>query len=234
MALCFSALKVLVVSDIKRDLGYKGSAGHKSWRNICNRLKEARVVEEFLAKVDGKVSEKRKAHITVKYRKQQQHHIDIGKLPACLSPSGFDSREPYDLPFGPIMFNNSQEALLRRKLEKEAVLQKAIDLHSSSSSPVIPVSCQSNSQSPNYQVTEENSSHEASSAGQENKSGSEDSGKKQRCNSPELHKRGLEHILLGKIVAAASPMKSTAENLPTGTDDSFSPTPASTSTIEYP
>nr|GLL21423.1 uncharacterized protein LOC109181966 [Ipomoea trifida] len=50
--------KVLVVSDIKRDLGYKGSAGHKSWRNICNRFKEARVVEEFLAKVDGKVSEK--------------------------------------------------------------------------------------------------------------------------------------------------------------------------------
>ncbi|XP_031117795.1 zinc finger CCCH domain-containing protein 23-like [Ipomoea triloba] len=107
------------------------------------------------------------------------------------------------------MFNNSQEAVLRRKLEKEAVLQKAIDLHSRrlmdlqlmdvknkekynhfqcSSSPVIPVSCQSNSQSPNYQVTEENSSHEASSAGQENKSGSEDSGKKQRCNSPELHK----------------------------------------------
>nr|GMC97399.1 zinc finger CCCH domain-containing protein 22-like isoform X1 [Ipomoea batatas] len=220
MALCFSALKVLVVSDIKRDLGYKGSAGHKSWRNICNRLKEARVVEEFLAKVDGK----RKAHITVKYRKQQQHHIDIGKLPACLSPSGFDSREPYDLPFGPIMFNNSQEALLRRKLEKEAVLQKAIDLHSSRAT----LSHQT------INIETENSSHEASSAGQENKSGSEDSGKKQRCNSPELHKRGLEHILLGKIVAAASPMKSTAENLPTGTDDSFSPTPASTSTIEYP
>lgn len=72
------------------------------------------------------------------------------------------------------MFNNSHEALLRRKLEQEDELQKAIDLHSRrlmglqlmdmknkenhnqfqcSSSPVIPVSCQNNSQSPNYQVT---------------------------------------------------------------------------------
>nr|GLL30135.1 zinc finger CCCH domain-containing protein 22-like isoform X1 [Ipomoea trifida] len=187
---------------------------------------------------------KEKGKILEKNRKQQQHHMDIGKLSACLSPSGLDSREPYDLPFGPRMFNNSQEALLRRKLEKEAELQKAIDLHSRrlmdlqlmdvknkekynhfqcSSSPVIPVSCQSNSQSPNYQVTEENNgSHEASAAGQENNSGSEDSCKKQRCNSPELHKRGLEHILPGKIVAA--------ENLPTGTDDSFSPTPFSYNT----
>ncbi|KAL1551739.1 hypothetical protein AAHA92_19540 [Salvia divinorum] len=38
--------KVLVVSDIKKDLGYRGPHGHKSWRNICHRLKDARVVEE--------------------------------------------------------------------------------------------------------------------------------------------------------------------------------------------
>ncbi|XP_019163373.1 PREDICTED: zinc finger CCCH domain-containing protein 22-like isoform X2 [Ipomoea nil] len=188
---------------------------------------------------------KEKGKILEKNRKQQQHHMDLGKLSACLSPSGLDSREPYDLPFGPRMFNSSQEALLRRKLEKEAELQKAIDLHSRrlmdlqlldvknkekysqfqcSSSPVFPVSCQSNSQSSNYEITEENNgSHEASAAGQENNSGSED--------NPELHKRGLEHILPGKIVAAAFPsLKSAAENLPTGTDDSFSPTPFSNNT----
>nr|GMC60251.1 zinc finger CCCH domain-containing protein 22-like isoform X3 [Ipomoea batatas] len=81
-------------------------------------------------------------------------------------------------------------------LEEASAAEGVISLH------------ESNSQSPNYQVTEENSSHEASAAGQENRSGSEDSDKKQQCNSPELHKRGLEHILPGKIVAAASPVKS--------------------------
>ncbi|KAA8541644.1 hypothetical protein F0562_022796 [Nyssa sinensis] len=46
--------KVLVVSDVKRDLGYRGNSGHRAWRNICNRLKDARVVEEFCAKVNKK------------------------------------------------------------------------------------------------------------------------------------------------------------------------------------
>ncbi|KAM7264039.1 hypothetical protein ACFE04_001722 [Oxalis oulophora] len=48
--------KVLVVSDIKRDLGYVGSSsGHKAWRNICCRLKDAGLVEEFDARVNEKV-----------------------------------------------------------------------------------------------------------------------------------------------------------------------------------
>ncbi|CAK7356535.1 unnamed protein product [Dovyalis caffra] len=47
--------KVLVISDIKRDLGYSGNNGHRAWRNILRRLKDACVVEEFEAKVDGKV-----------------------------------------------------------------------------------------------------------------------------------------------------------------------------------
>ncbi|XP_022853182.1 uncharacterized protein LOC111374704 isoform X2 [Olea europaea var. sylvestris] len=38
--------KVLVVSDIKRDLGYRGTQGHRAWRNIFHRLKDAHVVEE--------------------------------------------------------------------------------------------------------------------------------------------------------------------------------------------
>ncbi|XAR49896.1 hypothetical protein NMG60_11004070 [Bertholletia excelsa] len=47
--------KILVVADIKRDLGYRGTAGHRAWRNICNRLKDARVVEEFIAQVNKKM-----------------------------------------------------------------------------------------------------------------------------------------------------------------------------------
>lgn len=31
-AFCF--LKVMVVRDIKQDLGYQGYHGHKSWRNV--------------------------------------------------------------------------------------------------------------------------------------------------------------------------------------------------------
>lgn len=47
--------KVLVVSDIKQELGYRETRGHRAWRNICNRLKQAGLVEVFEAKVDSKV-----------------------------------------------------------------------------------------------------------------------------------------------------------------------------------
>ncbi|XP_072956159.1 uncharacterized protein [Typha angustifolia] len=47
--------KVLVVSDIKLALGYRKTPGHRAWRNILNRLKDARLVEEFQAKVDERV-----------------------------------------------------------------------------------------------------------------------------------------------------------------------------------
>ncbi|XP_038720773.1 uncharacterized protein LOC120013139 isoform X2 [Tripterygium wilfordii] len=48
--------KVLVVSDIKQDLGYTGAHfAHRAWRNICRRLKDAGIVEEFEAKVNKKV-----------------------------------------------------------------------------------------------------------------------------------------------------------------------------------
>ncbi|PIN22319.1 hypothetical protein CDL12_04982 [Handroanthus impetiginosus] len=46
--------KVLVVSDIKRDLGYRGAYGHRSWRNICHRLKDARVIEECCTMINNK------------------------------------------------------------------------------------------------------------------------------------------------------------------------------------
>ncbi|MCL7028743.1 hypothetical protein MKW94_010002, partial [Papaver nudicaule] len=47
--------KVLVVSDIKQALGYRMTPGHRAWRNICNRLKDAGLVEEFNAEVNRKV-----------------------------------------------------------------------------------------------------------------------------------------------------------------------------------
>ncbi|GAB4838741.1 hypothetical protein Ancab_028284 [Ancistrocladus abbreviatus] len=46
--------KVLVVSDIKKNLGYQRTQGHRAWRNICGKLKQAGFVEVFDAKVDDK------------------------------------------------------------------------------------------------------------------------------------------------------------------------------------
>ncbi|AEE29589.1 B-block binding subunit of TFIIIC [Arabidopsis thaliana] len=48
--------KVLVVSDIKQDLGYLGShSRHRAWRSVCRRLTDSHVVEEFDAVVNNKV-----------------------------------------------------------------------------------------------------------------------------------------------------------------------------------
>ncbi|CAN0891842.1 Zinc finger CCCH domain-containing protein 55 [Linum grandiflorum] len=64
---------------------------------------------------------------------EQQHHLhhqvmDRGNFSSCSSPSGVDVRELYDLPVGPRMTYNSQELMLRRKLEEQAELQVAIEL----------------------------------------------------------------------------------------------------------
>ncbi|WCJ19506.1 B-block binding subunit of TFIIIC [Euphorbia peplus] len=47
--------KVLVVSDIKKSLGYIKVKGHRAWRYILKRLKDAGIVEEFDAKVNEKI-----------------------------------------------------------------------------------------------------------------------------------------------------------------------------------
>ncbi|KAM0834709.1 hypothetical protein ACQ4PT_063418 [Festuca glaucescens] len=47
--------KALVVSDIKVDLDYRMAYGHRAWRNVLHRLRDAQLVEEFDAKVDDKV-----------------------------------------------------------------------------------------------------------------------------------------------------------------------------------
>ncbi|XP_057790189.1 zinc finger CCCH domain-containing protein 22-like [Salvia miltiorrhiza] len=63
-------------------------------------------------KEKGKVADK---------KQQQQHHLD-------LSSSVIESRENIDLPFGSRMLFNTQEMMLRRKLEQEAEIQHAIEL----------------------------------------------------------------------------------------------------------
>ncbi|XP_022756229.1 zinc finger CCCH domain-containing protein 22-like isoform X2 [Durio zibethinus] len=63
------------------------------------------------------------------FRKQQhqQQQLERGEYSACSSPSALDSREPFDLHLGPRMFYNTQEMLLRRKLEEQADLRQAIE-----------------------------------------------------------------------------------------------------------
>ncbi|KAA8524242.1 hypothetical protein F0562_010665 [Nyssa sinensis] len=54
--------------------------------------------------------------------------MEKGEFSACGSPTGLDSRDPYDLPLGARMFYNTQDMLWRRKLEEQADLQQAIEL----------------------------------------------------------------------------------------------------------
>ncbi|XP_020552658.1 zinc finger CCCH domain-containing protein 46 isoform X2 [Sesamum indicum] len=62
---------------------------------------------------------KEKGKIPDRKQLQQQHqHLERGEYSPCLSPSGIDSRELFDLPIGSRMFLSTQE-MLRRRLEQE-------------------------------------------------------------------------------------------------------------------
>ncbi|XP_071718118.1 zinc finger CCCH domain-containing protein 53-like [Rutidosis leptorrhynchoides] len=63
---------------------------------------------------------KEKGKVPDKFRKQQQQQID--------SPTGLDSRDPFDMQIGARMLYNSQDLLWRKKLEEQADLQHAIEL----------------------------------------------------------------------------------------------------------
>ncbi|KAK7264060.1 hypothetical protein RJT34_31663 [Clitoria ternatea] len=71
-------------------------------------------------KEKGKVLDKRQQH--------QQQQLERGEFSPCLSPSGLDSKEPSDFHLGARMFYNPHDILLRRKLEEQAELQRAIEL----------------------------------------------------------------------------------------------------------
>ncbi|XP_075500724.1 zinc finger CCCH domain-containing protein 46-like [Primulina tabacum] len=58
---------------------------------------------------------------------KKHQNIELGEY-ASLSPTELDLRERLDIPFGPRMLLNSQEMMLRRKMEKEAELQHALEL----------------------------------------------------------------------------------------------------------
>ncbi|GAV82693.1 B-block_TFIIIC domain-containing protein [Cephalotus follicularis] len=84
--------KVLVVSDIKRELGYIGSpSGHRTWRTICRRLKDSGFVEEFDAKLNDKVerclrllkefSPKNFEPKAVGGNFDEKHHVKFGRRP---------------------------------------------------------------------------------------------------------------------------------------------------------
>ncbi|PIA48719.1 hypothetical protein AQUCO_01400940v1 [Aquilegia coerulea] len=75
-------------------------------------------------KEKGKVPDKKQQ------QQQQQQQIDRGEFSVCTTPTGLDSRDPYDLQLGGRMFNSNQDVLLRRKLEEQVELQQAIELQS--------------------------------------------------------------------------------------------------------
>ncbi|XP_057790019.1 zinc finger CCCH domain-containing protein 53 [Salvia miltiorrhiza] len=70
---------------------------------------------------------KEKGKIPDKHRKQQQQ-MERGEFAGCGSPTGLESRDPYDLHLGARMLYNTQDMLWRRKLEEQADLQQAIEL----------------------------------------------------------------------------------------------------------
>ncbi|KAJ9558219.1 hypothetical protein OSB04_012833 [Centaurea solstitialis] len=72
---------------------------------------------------------KEKGKVPDKFRKQQQQQqMDRGEFSSCGSPTGFDSRDPFDLQLGARMLYNSQDLLWRKKLEEQADFQHAIEL----------------------------------------------------------------------------------------------------------
>ncbi|KAJ6944559.1 zinc finger CCCH domain-containing protein 53-like isoform X3 [Populus alba x Populus x berolinensis] len=73
---------------------------------------------------------KEKGKVPDKYRKQQQQQVERGEFSPCGTPTGLDSRDPFDLQLGARMFYNTQDMLWRRKLEEQADLQQALELQS--------------------------------------------------------------------------------------------------------
>lgn len=69
---------------------------------------------------------KEKGKVPDKFRKHNQQQMERGEFSSCGSPTGFDSRDPFDL--GARMLYNSQDLLWRKKLEEQADLQHAIEL----------------------------------------------------------------------------------------------------------
>ncbi|GFP96433.1 zinc finger CCCH domain-containing protein 53 [Phtheirospermum japonicum] len=72
-------------------------------------------------KEKGKIPDKHRTN-----RKQQQ--MERGDFTGCGSPTGLESRDPFDLGLGARMFYNTRDMLWNRKLEEQADLQQSIEL----------------------------------------------------------------------------------------------------------
>jgi hypothetical protein len=72
---------------------------------------------------------KEKGKVPDKYRNKLQPS-ERGDFSPCGTPTGIDSRDPFDLQLGSRMFCNAQDMLWRRKLEEQADLQQALEIQS--------------------------------------------------------------------------------------------------------
>ncbi|KAG2668794.1 hypothetical protein I3760_14G006700 [Carya illinoinensis] len=63
-------------------------------------------------------------------KKPQQQQVERGEFSPSGTPTGVDTRDPYDLQLGARMFYTAQDMLWRRKLEEQADLQQALELQS--------------------------------------------------------------------------------------------------------
>ncbi|CAL0332038.1 unnamed protein product [Lupinus luteus] len=59
---------------------------------------------------------------------KRQQQLERGHFSPRLSPSGFDSKEPYDFHLGARLLYSPQDILMSRKIEEQAELQQAIEL----------------------------------------------------------------------------------------------------------
>lgn len=66
----------------------------------------------------------------VQDKKQQQAQVERGDFSPCGTPTGLESRDPFDLQLGSRMYYNSQDMLWRRKLEEQAEFQQALEFQS--------------------------------------------------------------------------------------------------------
>jgi hypothetical protein len=72
---------------------------------------------------------KEKGKVPDKYRTKPLP-MERGEYSPCGTPTGLDSRDPFDLQLGARMFCNTRDMLWRRKMEEQADLQQALELQS--------------------------------------------------------------------------------------------------------
>ncbi|CAL5187448.1 unnamed protein product [Lathyrus oleraceus] len=106
----------------KRMFGFVTFVFPETVRNILSKgnphfICDSRVLVKPY-KEKGKVPDKR----------QHPQQLERGDFSPCLSPSGFEPKEPFDFHPGARMMFNPHDILLRRKIEEQAELQQVLEL----------------------------------------------------------------------------------------------------------